>query len=103
MFTLVYIQNRFNRPDTLTTFLQSNIGQSTLLQIDCISPYRGTEQELVCEVCKFLNGIDLQIEVKYCSTRNVSSIVSDKENMVHFIVIQILITQKDLKFVEREL
>jgi len=94
MFTLVYIQNRFNRPDTLTSFLQSNIGKSPLLQIDCISPYQGTEKELVRDACNYLNTIDPQIEVTYNMTQNISSEEKKGNRLVHFIVMQINVTQK---------
>ena len=94
MFTLVYIQSRFNRPDTLTSFLQSNIGNSPLLQIDCISPYQGTEQELVRDACKYLNTIDPHIEVTYNMTQNISSEEKNDNRWVHFIVLQINVTEK---------
>lgn len=94
MFTLVYIHNRFNRPDTLTSFLQSNIGKSPLLQIDCISPYKGSEQELVRDACNYLNTIDPQIEVTYNLTQNISSEEKKGNRLVHFIVMQINVTQK---------
>ncbi len=94
MFTLVYIQNRFNRPDTLITFLKSNIGNSPLLQIDCISPYKGTEKELVRDACNYLNTIDPQIEVAYNVTHNISSEEKNGNKLVHFIVIQINVSQK---------
>lgn len=94
MFTLVYIQNCFNRPDTLTSFLQSNVGKSPLLQIDCISPYKGTEQELVRDACNYLNTIDPQIEVTFNMTQNISSEEKKGNRLVHFIVMQINVTQK---------
>lgn len=94
MFTLVYIQNRFNRPDTLPSFLESTIGKSPLLQIDCISPYKGSEQELVRDACNYLNTIDSQIEVTYNMTQNISSEEKNGNKLVHFIVLQINITQK---------
>ncbi len=94
MFTLVYIQNRFNRPDTLTSYLQSNIGNSPLLQIDCISPYKGSEQELVRDACNYLNTIDSQIEVTYNMTQNISLEEKKGNRLVHFIVMQINVTQK---------
>jgi hypothetical protein len=46
MFTLIYINGNFNRPETLQSFLQSNIGKSPMLQVDCVSPYKGTDQDL---------------------------------------------------------
>lgn len=91
MFTLVYINGSINRPDTLSTFLQSNVGKSPLLQVDCVTPYIGTEQELVAEVCKHLNSIDPQIEVTYDSTQNVSIEHAKNNSLVHFLVMQIKI------------
>ena len=91
MFTLVYIRNQFNRPDTLLPFLQSNIGQAPLLRIDCVNPYQGTEQDIVREVCDFLSSIDPHLEVTYCMTQNVSSEVKDQGFWIHFIVMQIKI------------
>lgn len=94
MFTLVYIKNQFNRPDTLLPFLQSNIGESPLLQIDCISPFQGTEQELIHDACNYLNTIDPRIVVKYVATQNLSSDVSNKESVVNFMVIRVFVTRK---------
>ena len=73
MFTLVYINGNLNRPETLSTFLQSNIGKCPLLQVDCVTPYMGKEQDLIQEVCEHLNRIDPQIEVTYKTTQNVSA------------------------------
>jgi len=39
MFTLIYHNGQFNRPDTLLPFLQANVGMSPLIQVDCIMPY----------------------------------------------------------------
>lgn len=39
MQTLVYIKNQFNRPDTLLPFLQSNVGKSPLIQVECVTPF----------------------------------------------------------------
>ena len=33
MFTLIYNNEQFNRPDTLVPFLQSNVGKDALIQI----------------------------------------------------------------------
>ena len=91
MFTLVYINGSLNKPDTLLSFLQSNVGKSPVLQIDCVTPYKGTEQELINLVCKHLSSIDPQIEVKYNTTHNISAEVKQTNNLVHFIVLQIVI------------
>lgn len=63
MYTLVYLNGNFNRPDTLPSFLQSNIGKSPLIQIDCVTPFQGTVEELAEEVCEHLNNVDPQIKV----------------------------------------
>ncbi len=94
MFKLVYIKNQFNRPDTLLPFLQTNTGKTTPLQIDCISPYHGTELDLARDVCEYMNGIDPQLEVAYMSTQNISVDTIDNEKVISFIVLQISVTQK---------
>ena len=63
MFTLIYHNGQFNRPDTLHTFLQTNVGKSPQIQIDCIMPYNGTAGQLMDEVCAYLSKLDRQIEV----------------------------------------
>lgn len=94
MFTLVYLKNQFNRPDTLLPYLQSNIDQSPLLRVDCISPYHGTVQELIGEVCAYLNGVDPVIEVAYNITCNSSTESNNQGNWVHFVEIQLKVTRK---------
>lgn len=63
MFTFVFNEN-LNRPDTLPSFLQSNVGKMPLFQIDCVSPFQGTAEELAEIVCCHLNAIDPQVEAK---------------------------------------
>lgn len=94
MFTLVYIRNQFNRPDTLLPFLRSNIGQSPLLRIDCITPYQGTPQDLINEVCTYLSSVDPEIEVAYNVTRTASTVGGNPQN-VEFLEIQINVTQRN--------
>lgn len=94
MFTLVYIKNQFNRPSTLLPFLQSNIGKTPLLQIDCITPFHGTEKDLAFYACNYLSSIDSEIEVSCCSIKNSSSEVKGEMSVVNFIVIQITISRK---------
>ena len=95
MFTLVYIKNQFNRPDNLSNFLESNIGECPMIRIDCISPYQGTEDELIREVCNYLSDVSLHAEVSYCMTQNVSTERSDHGQLVYFLVIQIRVSQKN--------
>ena len=94
MFTLVYNNGQLNRPDTLQSFLQSNIGKSSLLQVDCVTPYKGTEEDLIKKVCEHLSTIDPEIEVKYGRTQNASSEKSIVNSLVHFMVLQIQVCQR---------
>ena len=63
MFTLIYHNGQFNRPDTLLPFPQANVAKSPQIQIDCIMPYMGTAGQLMDEVCAYLSKPDPQIEV----------------------------------------
>lgn len=89
MFTLIYFQGKFNRPDTLESFLESNVGKDTLMQIDCVTPYQGTEQNLVKELCEYLNGINPQIEVKYNVTMSKNSETGSEGTTVNFLAVQL--------------
>lgn len=94
MFTLVYLNGRFNRPETLNLFLESNIGASPLLRIDCVTPFHGTEQEMILAVCNFLNDISSQIVVAWKYTQNASTKINERGNYVHFLVVQIHIMRR---------
>lgn len=94
MFTLVYINGNLNRPDNLSSFLQSNIGKSPVLQVDCVTPYKGTEQDLINDVCEHLNRVDPQIEVTYNSTQNISAENVKTNSLVHFLVMQISVSKR---------
>lgn len=94
MYTLIYLKGQFNRPDTLLPFLQSNIGQSPLLRVDCVSPYCGTEEEIIKEVCEYLNGISPDIDVTYNLTQNISTEDTPTHHLVHFLVIQINVSYR---------
>ena len=63
MFTLIYHNKQFNKPDTLLPFLQANVAQSSQIQIDCKMPYMGTARQLMAKVCAYLSKPDPQIEV----------------------------------------
>ena len=89
MFTLLYNNGQFNRPESLPPFLQSNVGKNPLVQIDCITPYRGTEMEMAKDVCDYLSQIDPQIVVSYDMTQNGSSESDSNGHYTTFLVIQI--------------
>ena len=89
MYTLVYLNGTLNRPDTLPSFLQSNVGKSPLIQIDCVTPFQGSADELIEKVCEHLNSIDPMIKVSFNAIQNVSSEATNTKQLVHFIVIQI--------------
>lgn len=92
MYTLVYFNGQFNKPDTLESYIRTNVGQSPLLRVDCLTPYCGTERDIIKDVCDFLNGIYNQLDVSYCTTQNVSTEVKGGFNYVVFLVIQIRIS-----------
>ena len=95
MFTLIYYQGKFNRPDTLLPFLESNVGKDPLMQIDCVTPYKGTEQDLIIEVCDYLNRIDSQIEVNYNVTISKNSESSTGGIKVNYLAIQLRVTASE--------
>ena len=89
MYTLVYLNGNLNRPDTLPSFLQANVGKSPLMQIDSVTPFQGTADELIDKVCEHLNGIDPMIKVSFNVIQNVSSEATNTKQLVHFIAMQI--------------
>lgn len=94
MYTLVYLKGQFNRPDTLLPFLQSNIGQSPQLRVDCIDPYKGTVEQLQAEVCEHLSKMDSHIEVLPNIVLNQSTESNSKGEFVSYLVLQVLVQQK---------
>ena len=94
MYTLIYLNGQFNKPDTLLPFLQSNIGCASLLQIDCITPFKGNEKNFIQDVCDHLNRIDSQIEVDNIVTKNASIESTLKGDYVKYMVIQVLVKEK---------
>ena len=94
MFTLIYLNGKFNRPDTLSQFLRSNAGESPFIQIDCITPFPGTKDELIRSVCEYLSKIDPEIQV----THNVavdSRTESDPQGgLVNYLAMQIYVKEK---------
>lgn len=95
MFTLIYFQGKFNRPDTLLPFLENNVGKDTLLQIDCVTPYQGTEQDLIEEVCDYLNNIVPQIEVNYTVTISKNSETNEVGTKINYLAIQLRVSQRN--------
>ena len=95
MFTLIYFQRKFNRPDTLVPFLESNVGKNPLMQIDCVTPYHGSEQDLINEVCGYLNRIDPQIEVNYNVTMSKNSESSNSGTKVNYLAIQLRVMARE--------
>ena len=94
MYTLIYMDGHFNRPETLESFILSNAGASPLLRIDCLTPYKGSEQDFIHDVCKYLSSITPHYMVSYNMTQNVSTEERDGQPFVNFLVIQILITER---------
>jgi hypothetical protein len=94
MFTLVYIKNQFNRPENLLPFLKANVGESTLIRVDCITPFQGSEDDIVNEVCRYLNTIDSGLNVSCESIQNSSNDNNETKQQVHFLVMQVKISQK---------
>ena len=94
MYTLVYLNGNLNRPDTLPSFLQANVGKSALIQIDCVTPFQGTTDELTEKVCCNLNTIDPHVVVKLQAIKNASTDVAKMGQQVNFMVLQIQISNK---------
>ena len=92
---LIYYKGKFNRPDTLVPFLESNVGKEPLIQIDCVTPYQGTEQDLIKELCEYLNWINSQIEVSYNVTMSTNSEISNNGTKVNYLAVQLLINSKN--------
>ena len=91
MYTLVYLNGNFNRPDILPSFLQSNVGKTALLQIDCLTPFQGTINDLAEKVCCYLSSIDPQVDVKLQKIKNSSAESAIGKQQVSFMVLQIQI------------
>lgn len=94
MFTLIYHNGQFNRPNTLLPFLQANVGKSPQIQIDCIMPYVGTVGQLEDAVCAYLSNLDPQIEVFPNVILNRSTESTSTGQIVSYLVIQIDIRSK---------
>ena len=92
MYTLVYLNGNLNCPDTLSAFLQTNVGWSPLIQIDCVTPFQGTADELAEKVCNHLSTIDPQVVAELQEIKNTSTDDAKIGHRVNYMVIQMLIT-----------
>lgn len=95
MYTLVYLNGNLNRPDTLPSFLQFNVEKCPLIQIDCVTPFHGSADELIEKVCEHLNSIDHNIDIAYVDTQNASSEVVKTVHLVHFLELQIQVRNRN--------
>jgi hypothetical protein len=96
MFTLIYNYGQFNRPDTLVPFLESNIGEYPLLQVDCVTPFSGRKDVLIKAVCEYLSKIVPVIEVKPNITPESSAESNEKGVFVNYLALQVHV-QKTIK------
>ena len=94
MFTLIYFQGKFNRPGTLVPFLESHVGMNPIIQIDCVTPYQGTEQDLIKDLCDYLNGMNSQIEVIYNVTMSKNSETSNEGTKINYLAVQLQVNSK---------
>lgn len=95
MFTLIYDQGQLNKPNNIVSFLESNLGNSSLLQVDCVTPFLGSSDELINLVCQHLNSIDPQYEVQYNITQNARTEAKGLTQCVDYMVIQIKVNPRD--------
>ena len=95
MFTLIHLNSRFNKPATLLPFLQSNIGNTPMLCVDCVTPYMGTEDELVQSVCDYLSNIVPTLSVKCDEILNVSKETTNGGTMVKYLNLTIHVSKND--------
>lgn len=96
MYTLIYNNGQFNRPDTLLPFLQANVGQSPQIQIDCIRPYNGTAEQLEDAVCIYLSKLDPKIEVLPNLILNCSSESTEVGQVVSYLVLSIDVRNREI-------
>ena len=89
MFTLIYNKGQFNRPDTLVPFLQSNVGEYPLLQVDCVTPFSGSKDDLERAVCDYLSKIVSDIEVTPNVTPEYSTERNAKGDFVDYLALQV--------------
>ncbi len=90
MFTLIYNKGQFNRPDTLVPFLQSNVGEYPLLQVDCV----GSKDDMERAVCEYLSKIVPDIEVTPNVTQFPSTEINEKGDFVDYLALQVHVERK---------
>ena len=76
-------------------FIMANVGKKPLLQVDCVTPFKGTEHELIHLVCNHLSHVDPHYEVTYNVTQNCSTEQNAEGFFVKYLVIQVCV--KELK------
>ena len=76
-------------------FLKANIGKSALIRVDCITPFQGSEEDIVNEVCKYLNTLDSSLNVLYESIQNLSIENDGTKQQIFFLVMQAKISKNN--------
>ena len=89
MFTLIYNKSQFNRPDTLVPFLETNVGEYPLLQVDCVTPFQGRKEDLIKAVCEYLSKIRTDIEVTPNVMQNLNTERKEIVDFVNYLVLQV--------------
>ena len=70
-------------------FLETNVGKYPSLQVDCITPFPGTKDDMVKAVCVYLSGIVTGIVVVPNITQNTGTESNAKGMTVNYLVLQI--------------
>lgn len=65
-----------------------------IIQIDCVTPYQGTEQDLIKDLCDYLNGMDSQIEVIYNVTMSKNTETSNEGTKINYLAVQLQVNSK---------
>ena len=95
MYTLIYYNGQFNRPDTLLPFLESNVGKTPFLQIDCVTPYQGTVEGLIQETCNYLNEINSHIAVNHQEILSKSTDSCAGKSIVKYLSVLLEVNQRN--------
>lgn len=86
MFTLIYLNSRFNKPTTLLPFLQDK--NTPILRVNCVTPYMGTKDELARSVCDYLSSLMPNLSVMRDKVLNASMENMDGGIVVNYLDIQ---------------